>query len=84
MRRRGFATDKFIALPAEREEIAEIQAFIDSNPEYWRLGYLEVRRQDGYVLSDRSHLLITMVKPMRGETLVEYLSTVPRDRNASG
>lgn len=195
MRPCGFAADEFVGKPAEREEIAEIQAFVDSNPEYWllvhghlpladdaaksfdwlppadmgysehfsllirhsltreilaqvdvaadllatgvyhlgffmtatrthgtgfaqrlygayeqwaiergarwlrlgvvevnrraeafwrRLGYLEVKRQDGYVLGDRSHVLITMVKPMRGETLVEYLSTVPRDRNASG
>ncbi len=52
---------------------------------FWRrLGYLEVQRRDGYILGDRSHVLITMVKPVRGETLKNYLDAVPRDRNASG
>jgi GNAT superfamily N-acetyltransferase len=195
MRSRGFKTDEFIAQQAEREETAEIQAFIEANPEYWmlthghapladdaarsfdwrppaemgysehlsllvrhsstreilaqvdvaadllatgvyhlgffmtatrthgsgfahrlyeayerwaldhgarwlrlgvvevnrraeafwrRLGYLEVKRKADYVLGDRSHVLITMVKPVRGETLVGYLDAVPHDRNASG
>ncbi len=49
---------------------------------FWRhSGYVEVRRQDNYVMGDLSHVLITMVKPMRGETLREYLEAVPRDRN---
>lgn len=34
-----------------------------------RLGDIQVKRQDGYVLGDRSHVLITMAKPMRGETV---------------
>jgi len=47
---------------------------------FWRrVGYLEVKRRDGYVLGDLSHVLITMVKPMPGETLDEYLAAVPRD-----
>jgi hypothetical protein len=32
-------------------------------------------------MGDLSHVLITMVKPMRGETLSDYLEAVPRDRN---
>ena len=190
MRARGFRTNEFIAQQVKREEVAEIQAFVESNPEYWlqtlghppplddaassfewlppaemgysehlwllvrhsstrqvvaqlgvaadllatgvyhlgffmtatrthgsglahrlheayerwacergarwlrlgvvevnrraeafwrRLGYLEVKRRDGYVLGDRSHVLITMAKPMPGETLHEYLAAVPRD-----
>ena len=52
---------------------------------FWRrAGYLELRRQDGYALGDISHVLITMVKPMRGETLRDYLDAVPRDRNKLG
>ncbi|HYM47421.1 MAG TPA: GNAT family N-acetyltransferase [Burkholderiaceae bacterium] len=48
---------------------------------FWRRhGYVEVRRQDNYVLGDRSHVLITMVKPMLEETLRDYLRAVPRDR----
>jgi len=47
---------------------------------FWRrVGYVEVKRRDGYVLGDLSHVLITMVKPMPGETLDEYLAAVPRD-----
>ncbi len=33
----GFETDEFVARPAQREEIAELQAFAESNPEYWLL-----------------------------------------------
>lgn len=51
---------------------------------FWRrLGYTEIKRQDSYILGARSHVLITMAKPMPGETLREYLQTVPRDRNTS-
>lgn len=51
---------------------------------FWRrLGYLEVKRRDGYVLGDRSHVLITMAKPMPGETLQEYLVAVPRDSDTA-
>jgi len=32
-------------------------------------------------MGDLSHVLITMVKPTRDETLSEYLQVVPRDRN---
>ena len=52
---------------------------------FWRrLGYLEVQRRGDYILGDRSHVLITMVKPVRGETLRNYLDGVPRDRTTSG
>ena len=52
---------------------------------FWRrAGYVEVRRQCNYVLGDLNHVLITMVKPMRGETLREYLEAVPRDRSTKG
>lgn len=52
---------------------------------FWRRsGYVEVRRQHNYVLGDLSHVLITMVKPMQGETLHNYLEAVPRDRNTQG
>jgi len=52
---------------------------------FWRrAGYVEVRRQHNYVMGDLSHVLITMVKPMRGETLRDYLEAVPRDRNTQG
>lgn len=51
---------------------------------FWRrLGYVEVRRHDNYVLGDRSHVLITMVKPVSDKTLSEYLDKVPRDRGSS-
>jgi RimJ/RimL family protein N-acetyltransferase len=190
----GFETEEFIAHPVAREEVAELQAFIESNPEYWlltqghpppaddaaksfdglppadmtysehlsllvrhrstqeilgqldiaadllatgvyhlgffmtatrthgsglahrlheayerwtlgrgarwlrlgvvaanrraealwrRVGYVEVKRRDGYVLGDMSHVLITMVKPMPGETLDEYLAAVPRDSDGA-
>ena len=47
---------------------------------FWRrVGYREVRRLDGYPLGDLVHVLITMVKPMPGETLDEYLVAVLRD-----
>ena len=189
---RGFTTGEFVARPAEREDTGEIQAFIESNPEYWllthghpplandaaksfdwhppadmsysehlsllvrhsstreilaqidvatdllatgvyhlgffmtatrthgsgfahrlyasyerwaiehgarwlrlgvvevnrraeafwrRVGYVELKRQDSYMLGDRSHVLITMAKPMPGERLREYLNAVPHDRN---
>ena len=52
---------------------------------FWRRhGYVEIRRQDNYVLGDLSHVLITVVKPTRGETLSDYLEAVPRDRNPDG
>ena len=186
----GFTTGEFVAQPAQREDIAELQAFAESNPEYWllthglgrcspelewrppadmgysehfwfvvrhgstreivaevdvatdllaagvyhlgyfmtatrthgtgfahrlyeayerwaidrgarwlrlgvvevnqrgrafwqRAGYVEVRRQDNYVQGDLSHVLITMVKPMRGETVRDYLAAVPRDSDAA-
>ena len=51
---------------------------------FWRrLGYIQVKRQDGYVLGDRTHVLITMAKPMPGESLREYFNLVPRDRSNS-
>lgn len=50
---------------------------------FWlRQGYIEARRADGYALGDRSHTLITMVKPLAG-ALDEYLAAVPRDRRES-
>ncbi len=33
----GFTIGEFVAQRAEREDTAEIQAFIESNPEYWLL-----------------------------------------------
>ena len=49
---------------------------------FWRrLGYVEARRQDHYALGDLRHVLITMVKPMHGEALCDYLEMVPRDRS---
>ena len=33
----GFETDEFIVHQIVREEVAEVQAFIESNPEYWLL-----------------------------------------------
>jgi RimJ/RimL family protein N-acetyltransferase len=52
---------------------------------FWRrVGYQEVRRRDGYVLGDLSHVLITMVKPLPRETLDEYLAAVPRDSGGAG
>ena len=37
MRSHRFKTDEFFAHEAAREEIAEIQTFFESNPEYWLL-----------------------------------------------
>lgn len=47
---------------------------------FWeRLGYEEVRRRDGVELGTLRHRLITMVKPLPGQTLEGYLAAVPRD-----
>lgn len=57
---------------------------VESNARGWsfwrRHGYVEVRRRDGYVLGDRSHTLIVMVKPIAPNTLDDYLARVVRDR----
>jgi RimJ/RimL family protein N-acetyltransferase len=48
---------------------------------FWeRLGYEEVRHRDGIELGILRHRLVTMVKPLPGETLAAYLQSVPRDR----
>jgi GNAT superfamily N-acetyltransferase len=48
---------------------------------FWRAqGYTEVRRRDGYVLGERTHELIVMVKRLGSNTLEDYLAAVPRDR----
>ena len=48
---------------------------------FWRrLGYLELKRQDNYRFGNLSHTLITMLKPLSGATVDEYLEAVPRDR----
>jgi GNAT superfamily N-acetyltransferase len=50
---------------------------------FWRRqGYAEVTRRDGYVLGERTHVVITMVQPVGAATLDEYLQRVPRDRPA--
>jgi RimJ/RimL family protein N-acetyltransferase len=48
---------------------------------FWRArGYLELCRRDGYVLGDRTHQLIVMMKPIGSNTMADYLAAVPRDR----
>jgi ribosomal protein S18 acetylase RimI-like enzyme len=48
---------------------------------FWRrLGYAEVRRRENYVLGDRSHNLVVMIKPVVPNTLDDYLARVARDR----
>ena len=51
---------------------------------FWRArGYLEMRRFEGYVLGDRAHQLIVMMKPIGSNTVADYLDAVPRDRPES-
>lgn len=48
---------------------------------FWlRNGYAEVRRRENYVIGDRAHSLIVMVKPLGSNTVADYLALVPRDR----
>jgi GNAT superfamily N-acetyltransferase len=48
---------------------------------FWRArGYREVCRRSGYVLGQRTHELIVMMKPVGSNSLEEYLVAVPRDR----
>src|SRR5688572_2381215 len=46
MRASAFETDEFIAHLIAREEVAELQAFIESNPEYWLLTHGHRPRAD--------------------------------------
>ena len=48
---------------------------------FWgNLGYVEMCRRSGYLLGERSHVLITMAKPLGDNTLAQCLAAVPRDR----
>jgi GNAT superfamily N-acetyltransferase len=47
---------------------------------FWlRNGYAAVRQREKYLIGDRAHTLIVMVKPIGGHTFAEYLAAVPRD-----
>jgi len=46
MRASAFETDEFIAHLIAREEVTELQAFIESNPEYWLLTHGHRPRAD--------------------------------------
>ena len=47
---------------------------------FWRRqGYREVKRREGVRIGDRTHTLVTMVKPLRAD-LADYLAAVARDR----
>jgi RimJ/RimL family protein N-acetyltransferase len=51
---------------------------------FWlRNGYAEVRRRENYVIGERAHSLIVMVKPVGPNTVADYLAAVPRDRPES-
>jgi RimJ/RimL family protein N-acetyltransferase len=51
---------------------------------FWeRLGYEEVQCREDYELGILRHRLYTMVKPLPGETIADYLRAVPRDRRAA-
>lgn len=51
---------------------------------FWlRQGYVEVCQRRDYVLGDLSHTLRVMVKPLRSNSLDDYLAAVPRDRPLS-
>ncbi len=48
---------------------------------FWRrVGYVEVRREGEYVMGHRTHVMITMIKPLGAENLSNYLDAIPRDR----
>lgn len=48
---------------------------------FWRArGYTEVRRRDGLEMGRKVNCVLTMVKPLAGGTLDEYLALVARDR----
>ena len=47
---------------------------------FWRrCGYVEVKRREGVTIGQRTHTLLTMIKPLRAG-LDEYLAQVERDR----
>ena len=51
---------------------------------FWRrLGYIEVRCRESYVLGPRTHLLHVLVKPLAAADWDWYLNAVPRDRAPS-
>lgn len=56
---------------------------VEANPRarrFWlRQGYVDVKRTLGTVLGQRTHVQITMVKPVGGATLADYLAAVPYD-----
>jgi GNAT superfamily N-acetyltransferase len=48
---------------------------------FWEsMGYMQVRTREGVAMGKLTHTLRVMVKPLRGHTIEELLSLVPRDR----
>ena len=61
---------------------------VEANPRarrFWlRRGYADIKRTTGAVLGARTHVQFTMIKPLGGATLVDYLRAVPYDAAADG
>ncbi len=61
---------------------------VEANPrarQFWlRRGYADIKRTTGAVLGARTHVQFTMVKPLGGATLADYLRAVPYDAAADG
>ena len=51
----AFTTDEFLAHPAQREDISELQTFTESNPEYWLLTHGRPPPPDDAVQSFERH-----------------------------
>jgi len=48
---------------------------------FWeRLGYLQTRTRDGYIMGRQTNILRIMYKPLAGGTRDEYLALIERDR----
>ncbi len=48
---------------------------------FWeRLGYIQTRTRDGFIMGQRTNTLRIMFKPLAGGTLEQYLSLIERDR----
>lgn len=60
-----------------------VEAHRRANRFWLRQGYVEVCQRRDYVLGDLSHTLRVMVKPLRSNSLDDYIAAVPRDRPLS-
>ena len=48
---------------------------------FWkRLGYIQIRTRDGFIIGRQTNILRIMVKPLAGGTRDQYLAMIERDR----